>query len=151
MKTVSMLVFLNLALVAYAQMANHRIRDWLTAQIKRQTHSPLRFSGRHDEFDAQTLTTRETVDFNFHTECSEFVELKMFEIRSLDDADKIIMLTGVGDSTHEENLVQQAIDRLHSFANWDVRYPPSPLRNTLHSSDKIPASPLTTSSSIMMA
>lgn len=137
MKPARALVSLNLASIAYAQMTDQRIGDWLIGQIQRQRLSPLRFSGRHNVFDAQTLTTREILDFDFEAECSEFVELKMFEIRSSNDADKITMVTGVGDDTDEEELVQQAVEKLQGIANRDKRFLSSPVKISSHSSNKI--------------
>lgn len=136
MKPSRTLVFLNIASIAYAEMTDQHIGDWLTSQIKRQRLSPLRFSGRHNEFDAQMLTTRELLDFNFEAECSGFVDLKMFEIKSLDDPNNITMVTGVGDDIDEEELVQRAIEKLLSIANRDKRSPSSPLKNNMHSSNR---------------
>jgi len=118
-------------------MTYHRIHDWLTGQIKRQKLSPLRFSGRHNEFDAQTLTTREILDFDFMAGCSGFVELRMFEITTTNAAEEVIMVTGgADDAIDEQGLVRQASEKLHSIANRDNRSLSLPLRNVAHNPNR---------------
>ena len=136
-KAARVLVVLDLAHFAFAQMTNLRIHDWLTSQIKRQKLSPLRFSGRHNEFDAQALTTREILDFDFMAGCSGFVELRMFEITTTNATDEIIMVTGgADDDVDEQGLVRQASQKLHSVANRDNRSLSLPLGNAAHNPDK---------------
>jgi hypothetical protein len=128
MKIAQLVAFLDLVLVTCAQMTDHRIRDWFTGQINQHKLSPLRFSGRHSNFDALTLTTQEILDFDFTAECSEFINLETIEIKRLDAVDKITLITGeLHDEAGEEELVQQAIEKLESIVTPGDRSVPFPL------------------------
>ncbi|KAI4735785.1 hypothetical protein E4T50_13702 [Aureobasidium sp. EXF-12298] len=117
------LISLHLLVVTYAQMTNNRNQDWITEQIKQQKLSPICFSGRHNKLDSQTLTTQEILDFDFQAECSGFIDLNMLEIKSSDIVDKITMIIGGNDEkAGEEELVQQAIEKLQSIATFGDRY-----------------------------
>jgi hypothetical protein len=137
MRIAQLSIFLGLTLFTRAQMTDHRIRNWLSDQIEQQKLSPLRFSGRHNSYDTHTLTTQEVLDFDFTAQCSEFVDLKMIEIKRLNVVNEITMITDINhDEATEEQLVQRAIDKLQSLATFGDRSVPSPLRHASSESDK---------------
>lgn len=118
----AILAILDFTLVASTQMTDHHIRDWFISRIEQQKLSSLRFSGRHNEYNAQTLNTQEILDFEFKAPCSEFANLDMFEIRSSNLADEIVMVVRpLGHDAGEEELIQQAIDRLKGIVTLGDR------------------------------
>ncbi|KAI4854459.1 hypothetical protein E4T44_00159 [Aureobasidium sp. EXF-8845] len=120
MRLAQLFIFFDLTLVTFAQMTDHRIRDWLSDQIKQQKLSSLRFSGRHNNYDTRTLTTQEVLDFDFTAQCSEFVNLKLIDIKRSNVVDEITMITGeIHDEADEEELMLQATERLQSMVNSD--------------------------------
>jgi hypothetical protein len=123
MKIAHILLCLNFTLAAYAQMTDNYIENWFTEQIKQQKLAPIRFYGRHNEFDGRTLTTRELLDFDFQAESSGFIDLEIIEIKSSDVVDTITLVHGgLEVEAGEEELVQQAIEKLQSIATPSDRY-----------------------------
>jgi hypothetical protein len=136
MRIAQLFIFVDLTLVTCAHMADHRIRDWLSDQIKQQKLSPLRLSGRHNSYDTHTLTTQEVLDFDFTAQCSEFVDLEMIEIKRSNVVNEITIVTGeTHDEAGEEELMQQATENLQDIANSGDRFVILSVQGTSHESD----------------
>jgi hypothetical protein len=136
MRIAQLFIFLELTIVTCAKMTDPRIRDWLSGQIKQQKLSLLRFSGRHNSHDTHTLTTQEVLDFDFAAQCSEFVDLKMIEIRRSNVLDRITMITGeIHDEAGEEDLVQRTTETLQDIANSGDRFVVLSIHDTSHESN----------------
>jgi hypothetical protein len=136
MRIAQLFIFVDLTLVTCAHMADHRIRDWLSDQIKQQKLSPLRLSGRHNSYDTHTLTTQEVLDFDFTAQCSEFVDLEMIEIKRSNVVNEITIVTGeTHDEAGEEELMQQATKNLQDIANSGDRFVILSVQGTSHESD----------------
>jgi hypothetical protein len=138
MKIAQLVVSLDLAIITCAQMTDRRIRDWFTGQIKQQKLSPIRFSGKHNDFDPHTLTTQEILDFDFEAECSEFIDLRMLEIKRLNDVDRITIISGEShEEAGEEELMQQAFEKLQDIATSGDRSVLFYSQNTSYKSDSV--------------
>lgn len=110
MKISLALLYLNCILVSCAVMTDNRIGDWVKRQIELQRHSAMRFTGRHNVLQPNSIATKEIIDFDFHAEMSGFVDLNMIQIRRLGDAEKAFDTT----AKDENEMVQQAIEHLES-------------------------------------
>jgi hypothetical protein len=138
MRIAQLFIFLDLTLVTCAQMTDHRIRDWLSAQVKQQKLSPLRFSGRHKIYDTDTHTTQEVLDFDFTAQFSEFVDLKMIEIKRSNVVDEVTIITGEShDEAVEEELVQRAMEKLQCLATLGDKFVLFHLKHASSESDRV--------------
>jgi hypothetical protein len=138
MKIAQLFVSLDLALITCAQMTDHRWEDWFTSQIKQQKLSPMRFSGRHNNFDPHTLSTQEVLDFDFKAECSGCIDLKFLEIKSSNVVDRIIMIIEEShEEAGEEELIQQAIEKLQSIITLGDRSVPACSHGHSSESDRV--------------
>ncbi|KAI4721922.1 hypothetical protein E4T48_01875 [Aureobasidium sp. EXF-10727] len=96
-------------------MGDNRIKNWFKDQIELQRQSSMRFTGKHNVVQPESTETKEVVDFDFHTQMSEFCSLEMIQMKRLDIADKIFMIITEDDETGGNELVQQAIEKLTSI------------------------------------
>ncbi|CAD0110339.1 unnamed protein product [Aureobasidium uvarum] len=95
-------------------MTDNRIRDWFDNQIELQKQSSMHFSGKHNVAQPQSTAIEEEIDFDFYAQMSEFASLKTIQIRRLDIAENISMITAE-EEIGENRLVQQAVEKLESI------------------------------------